>query len=251
MKELVSGRPNRLAFEYKFLTREDQRETIKRRALDLVAAARGKAMVIFLDKTARPFSQLLISLYGFIYPGEPLPAIRFINIGSEKGWPIVFYLKRKSGINYSGRLRENLGALKNQKEVGKLFGQENIDYLLRLLQTEQTGGQRLVVDDLVDSGTTRAVALRILSIADKRNHYHFFPFLESDNDRHRFCDIGRAPFLPWHGACTLVVDQNGGDDLSFRVNRQTDDWAVTQGLAVRQELQQLCQEVISEHSLVR
>lgn len=245
MKELVPGRP-RLTFEYKFLTKESQRETIKRRALDLVREAHGKDMVVFLDKSARPLSQMLITLYPYVYPGEVRPAVRFVNVGSEKSWPIICHLKRKLGHNYSGRLRENLGALKSQSEFIELFGQENTDYLRKLLQTEQAGGQRLVVDDLIDSGTTRAVALAILSVADRWNHYHFFPFLESDCDRSPFCDRGRVPFLPWHSSCTLVVDAEIEDDLSFRVNRQEGGWRLTQGLVVRRELHQLGREIISD-----
>lgn len=246
MKELVRVRPDRSVFEYKFLTKESQRETVKRRSLDLVAFARGKAMVIFLDKTARPFSQLFISLYRFTNPGEPLPAIRFINIGSEKGWPIVFYLKRKLGINYSGRLRENLEIF-NQDGIVKLFGQEKIDYLHRLLLTDRSGEERLVVDDLIYSGTTRSIALRILSGVDKRNNYLFFAFLKSDSDLDPFCDHGRVPFLPWHSSSTLVADTGIENDLSFQVNRQEGGWRFTQGLVVRHELRQLYQEIISEH----
>ncbi len=63
---------------YELLKSKAQREIVKRRAHDLVAAAHDKSMVIFLDKTARPLFQLLRSSYPIIYPQEILPAKRLI-----------------------------------------------------------------------------------------------------------------------------------------------------------------------------
>lgn len=236
---------------YEFLKSKTQKEVIKRRALDLATAAHGKSMIVFLDKTARPLYQLLRSSFSLVYPGEVLPRIRFVNIGSEKNNKIRSYIHEVQRGKYFGKLTDNLVEIKDKDDFVKIFGQENIDYLVDVFKPSKAGERRLIVDDLIDSGATRAISMMILSIIDPQSLYYYFPFLESDRDRRSFCDFGgTAPSFPWHSTFTLVHDQtinNMLDENSFKVQRERDFWKVEKSRVVRHELRQLCDELKSEY----
>lgn len=239
---------------YELLNSRSQREVVKRRALDLAVASHGKSMVIFLDKTARPLHQLLRECYPIIYPKEPLPKIKFVNIGTEKGWSIRNHLRKVLGERYSGDLVDNLGEIKDRNDLSRIFNHTNVDYLVKLFKSSKAGEQRLIVDDLTDSGTTKAIAIRILSCVDPQSRYDFFEFLKSDKDREPFRKGAIAPFFPWHSTYTLVHDQTADgllDENSFKVQPERDAWRVERSRLVRDELHKLCGELKSEYHPVR
>ena len=254
MKEFDYHWPGEPNFHYELLCSRSQREVVKQRALDLAIASHGKSMVIFLDKTARPLYQLLRVSYPIIYPKESLPTIRFANIGTEKGWSIRSHLKKVLGESYGGDLVENLEEIRDINDLLCIFNRENVDYLVKTFKPSKAGEKRLIVDDLIDSGATKAIAIRILSCVDPQSRYKFFEFLKSDKDRKPFCSGTIAPFFPWHSTYTLVHDQTVDgllDENSFKVQPERDTWRVERSRLVRDELRQLCEELKSEHHPAR
>lgn len=97
------------------------------------------------------------------------------------------------------------------------FGKSNVSELEDIIE-RCPNGKRMVVDDIEETGTTQALALRILTLVDTGNLYGFFalrravhPHLEIPRPR---SDLD----LPWGSRHTLVRDRIVGgviDEGSF------------------------------------
>jgi len=191
---------------YTVLKDPEQREVIKRRAIDLANTAAGKQTVVFLDNTARPLAYLLNIVYPIVHPDKKLPDFKFLNIGSEKTDFPPF---------------ESLDELKHS------FGSENVDTLQKILHSDASE-ERLIVDEVSMTGKTKALTDKILRIADPKNKYSFFMFLESYKDQTPFMEIIRQPnaslatitfggaHMPWSGSSTLNSDE--ADDSLFTLS---------------------------------
>jgi len=232
--------------EYEIIKDILQREVIKRRTVDLVRAAHGKSMVIFLDKTARPIASLFIPVYRHLYPSEPRPEVRFVNIGTEKRWTFTDFFGTDDWLEWRNLI--------NSVEVlRQVFGSDSVDYLIKVINPNLLG-PRLVVDETTASGRTKEIAIRTLSSADPSNHYEFFSFIESDGDKRLFRGYSGWAHVPWDGIMNLVEDLVVSGKVkteSFSVSPQWqvgDSSEVRDSLQVRHELAKLAKEIIRENS---
>lgn len=99
---------------------------------------------LFLDKGARPYVHLLKARWQARFPGEPVPAIRFTNIGREKS---SFYTK--SAHHYA-----DLDTVRSRGYVAQL--KKHFDF---------SGQNVLIVDDFTWSGRTVVYAQKLLAHA--------------------------------------------------------------------------------------
>lgn len=83
IKEL--GEP--LSGEYHVLVSRKDREQLGKEMLRFVEKVHDEHpdVLIFLDKSARPAAWFFSALWNEMYPDEPKPEIKFVNLGQEKG----------------------------------------------------------------------------------------------------------------------------------------------------------------------
>ena len=160
--------------DYEILKNPRQREVLKRRAVDLVNLSRRKnCSLLFLDRGARPLAYLFSKTFLKLYPQEKKPKIGFLNIGSEKTNHVNKIKKKNPGKELS---------------FNDIFETERIEELRQYLQ-KSTTKERLIVDDLIDSGDTKNLALDLLRSVDPDNNYEFYTFIKSGVDRDRFTEL--------------------------------------------------------------
>ena len=100
--------------------------------------------VIFLDKSARPLTTYFINLWRKKFPDKSLPKISFLNIGSE------LLLKNPSAIT----------TIINESEVKEEIARIRKEY--SYLKEAEQGSTVLIIDDVVFSGFTRDMSIKIL-----------------------------------------------------------------------------------------
>ena len=99
-------------------------------------------VVVFLDKSARPYSYLFKERWKALYPDSEVPQIRFANIGTEKD--------KRDYSPYKS----------NPEDLRKIFG------------SKQFSGKRiLIADDFVFSGLTLKYAKQLFSTAFPESAY--------------------------------------------------------------------------------
>lgn len=224
--------------EYEVITNPEQREIIKRRAIEMVEAAKDCEMVIFLDKTARPLSTLFRDLWPVIYPEKPMPALRFVNIGREKRRALEDFAERLP------HLETDLLKLFNSKgDLEEIYGTENIAELEKVISSQRSG-KRLIVDEIEGSGLTAMLAKKILQMIDPNSHYSSFALLESDKDIKSFTLGEDPPVVPWDNYYSLVSEPL---PRSF-VTVPGDEYFRETGLQARTELKMLAQEAAKEYA---
>lgn len=180
---------------YILLPDPQMRQILFERSLEMVEAARDCDSVIFLDKGARPFSYLLAKLYPLLYPGDKAPDFKFLNIGKEK----IYFLKAKQWLDHEEKYLDNpewFPFLETVNDLIRVFGEGETEELLSVVDFKSIG-KRIVVDDLVYRGESRALALKILRIVDPGSMHTFFPFLDTPERRFVFMNINFVPHMPW------------------------------------------------------
>lgn len=225
---------------YKILSNPNQREVIKRRAIDLAHSARSAQTVIFLDRSARPLAHLMRQVFPIVYPDAELPKIKFLNIGSEKKEPKEI----ESAISHIAA-NDDLSPLKTLDDLKTIYGAENIDDLQKVLKSSDKPENRLVVDEVVFSKGTKTLTERILGIADPANTYSFFPFLDSPEDERPFrTGVGHTsvPWVPWSGASPLTKGEDGSD-LSFTLSGEFSKSGRDEIMRINSEFRMLAEEI--------
>ncbi|MDD5726350.1 MAG: hypothetical protein PHC53_02965 [Patescibacteria group bacterium] len=150
------------AHSFEILNNPEGREVLLSRIDDLIRGVRLKKTdtVIFLDKSARPLAWLFNERYKRIFPGETIPAIRFINIGPkpiEEDWrSAIEYQDDQFGVFSEKELKRKLMI---QSEVPTK--QERYDaYIQRVHELQRIFGSRFLgkritlVDEIVHTGNS-------------------------------------------------------------------------------------------------
>lgn len=239
MKDTLRPTPD---FTYQCIVDPTQREVLMRRGLDLVRYAHDKDidMMIFLDKTARPLHQFMITLWPEIFPGQKHPAVKFVNLGTEKTELLRkfhYEILHVTPKVYSPSLN-----LHDQKELPAIYGLESINRLKAVLHSP-TPQRRLVVDEISVSGRTIDLANTIFTLIDPKHSYKYFIFIDS------FCRLPfggnswQAAFVPWHSESTLVYNYPMIDN-SFESLPEKRQAHIDSGLQVRRELRQIAKDAL-------
>lgn len=223
--------------EYKVITNPEQREIIKRRAIEMVEAANGCETVIFLDKTARPLSTLFCDLWSTIYPEKSMPVVRFANIGREKRQVLEDFNQRRDLFKH-----DLLKLFNSKSDLERIYGEGNIAELEAIIASGKAG-KRLIVDEIEGSGLTMMIAKKILQTIDPQGGYSSFIFLESDKDIESFTLGEDPPIVPWDTYYALVSEPL---PRSF-VAVSGEEYFRETGLQARTELRMLAQEAAKDY----
>lgn len=226
--------------QYEIITNSEQREVIKRRAIDMVEAAKDCEMVVFLDKKARPLSTLFTNLFPVVNPDQPTPQIRFLNIGEEKRQVLEDYCEKTQGgvpADYPDGL---LDLVRDRQDLAQIFGEQNVNDLA-LAIGEESVGKVLVVDELKGFGFTHSFADRVIQTINKTLGTENFVFFDSEKDKAVFSQNWG---LPWSSDTTLVRDESRESFIS-KVDYRS--WTKEEGLAVRRDFKMLAQEAAKEY----
>lgn len=176
LKEELGFSEERLALIYDPHVRSE----IRTRTVDMIRAAEHVGTVFFLDHNARPLAHLFRKGFPLVFPDKSLPAIRFLNLGSEKQLPVNHYQDRTKDPREHWQ-RPSYAMIETEEDVVNIFGDENTQVLKQLLHIGETHEQRLIVDETVSSGRTQKIAMRVTSALDKVNTYSFFDFWVNQN----------------------------------------------------------------------
>ena len=233
----------------------EQRVAVMRNAVRMMEALPGYETVFFLDKTARPLSQFVYDLWDGFYPGIQMPRIDFINIGSEKTNLVAEY-------NPGGKTRTNIfdragitTKIKSLGDIKTIFGEGNTEVLQSILQSGE-GGRRLVVDEISQSGNTKLLTRRLLTLADPLNRYDLFTFLDDEQSisPFRLHNRGDDAFVPWQSSGTLVDEGKnsaGFDDYAaFTSTPITSERLLERGRQLLQEFSAISGDIVSNRSVL-
>jgi hypothetical protein len=240
---------------YSILTNPEQRKILKEKVKQLAIQAKDANMVIFLDKSTRPIAHFFEKIYPTLNPDTQLPEIRFINLGTEKLFPLV-----KWGQQHGVQPPMVAEKLLTPDSIGEIFGVENIDSLRKLLTTDKPSepeSKRIIVDDVMHTGRSMRIALKLASLLDNKNNYQGFFVLETDQEKAPFMRK-ELPFMPW-GGITGVEDpvQQERDPFSqfgfenkrsFISARPRNQESIQKNRDLRKDLDFLAEEIKAEQS---
>ncbi len=237
----------RVPTEYQII-HPDSAPLLKDRAIAMAAAAHENDAVIFLDKKARPLAHLFGRVFPALYE-DVLPEVRFMNFGSEKKIEIdnVYAYADKDTRSRFTRLRQE-NPFTSRDELVTVFGTDNIEELEAMIHHPSMGPNRLIVDDLSNSGKTKLLAKHVLSTLDPESTYTTFAFFTQDQRRQRH------QYWRMH---VDVRDRNikddpfmfRRDDRSFRVQRApSNDLERENNYLLRQDFDLLAHEIYIDRS---
>lgn len=245
-----------LEIRYRILTNPEQRKILKERVIELAKQAKDVGMILFMDKSARPIAHLFKRVFPIFNPDTQPPDIKFLNIGIEKFSPIV-----KWGEGQKIKPPIVIEQVLTQDSITQIYGKKNIEYLEKLLKGNgskiKSEQKRIIVDDLLHSGRSLRIALKMASLLGKEHNYKGFSFLETDQEKEPFIGKGGLPFMPWKGI-TGVEDpvqeerdpfsQFGHEDKRSFVSAGIKNQELLQkNTVLRRDLDLLAKEIKSEH----
>ena len=178
-----------------------QKEVLRERAQELVRlVVKGEyPCLIFLDNSARPLAWMFQEAWKKYVPERKQPAIRFVNIGREKGdvinWESMGPYKGDYNTNeeYENATKEFWSKLDSSEYLKKL------KLSLEEIFSESKNRSILLVDDYISSG---------FSIELARGFFrHNFPdigidshsFLEREDENVFSKERWNGTYLPWNG----------------------------------------------------
>ena len=229
-------------FDYQILRNHLQREVIKSTAITMTEQASYADTLVFLDKTARPLSELVRDLWPAINGTRKLVPIRFLNLGSEKVSILRNFAQESSHLAPQEAIDSYIGLIKDKHSLEEVYGKENAKELFDMLKSCK-GKNRLVIDEATDSGNTQKVAAARFCSADPENKYPFLTLHDPDLDRQPFM-ASYSPMTPWHSTLALVDDLRR-ERASFRVDRLENVEYYQKGRQLRKEFDALASEITS------
>lgn len=211
---------------FEILENEAAREVIKQRMLHFTEAVHDKGIdtLVFLDKSARPFSWMFRKLWKGLYPERQLPEVKFVNIGTG------------DGIHHGNRFKEDpvdahggipdaalqrmfddewLGGDELSGELKEIALQETdlIEQMRATFSKRFDGKDVLVVDEYVLGGTTllqahllfdasfpeaksvQSTGLFIQDVVNKEQEKH--PVIARAEELHDDQEVFITDLVPW------------------------------------------------------
>ena len=232
---------------------------MKERTKELVEriANEDVRLVVFLDRSARPVSWMLRAAWNEFADGNPMPKIKFANIGSEKK-DVVGYVTPPRPYNFNTKkvyeevARDYWGKLggseeyieKMKRDVGGLFPQKR-DAQWRYSSQE---GEILIVDDSACSGFTLELAAGFFQNHFPQAYVNTYSFLRRE-DAALFKNNELGPeklwqgvYLPWNTDKTLTLLEEREDSKKITATPERDPEKRTRGIQLKRELEGLFQD---------
>ncbi len=228
-----------------YLFNGQQKEVLTRRSFELASKVHSSSYsaVIFLDNTGRILGEGFQVLYQKLYFADP-PEVGFINIGNEK----VAHVANQSIAGVKPRdmdaAREYINSLQNENDLKNAFGIENIDQLKRYLNSFPPGN-KLIVDDLTITQTSKHLSLKSAELLDPDSDYSYFLLLEDEKDRWSFITEDGDTRLPWSNRWTLREDDP--DNLGSFFSREQQDSELNYAYRLRDDYLRLLSEAADKN----
>ncbi len=205
---------------------KEQIDVLRKRTRELVGEIikNEYSVLVFMDRSARPISWMIRAAWDKYADGKPIPAIRFVNIGREKGDVVGW----SSSPDYYVDSEDSNGIIPGEKkrEIEKKFWSrlEGEDYLKSFkkgLEQEISGGKILLVDDYISSGYS-------IGLAKNYFRYHFpevdvygYSFLKNKDEIVFSKKDWRGTHLPWNTdkAYTLLSEEDDASNVTAKVEK--------------------------------
>lgn len=200
---------------YEILANPDARGRLKERVRSLTEQIHDRRIgaVVFLDKSARPFSWMASEIWKKRYEGEKMPEVRFLNMGTAsyendgaarrligKASEIPWYLSGDVARNVGARDLMNPDAWLSAADVPGQWQERIVEHVEELARLEETyrksfdGRDVLIVDDFVATGQSILAALAVMNAAFPRAEFRATALFKSAGIG-KAADRARVPWL--------------------------------------------------------
>lgn len=228
---------------------ETQKEILIQRTKDLIdiIVKNERGVIFFLDRSARPLAWALQAAWPKYAGDRPMPKIKFINIGREKGdlvgWgsgPQDYEFDSRAEFKkareifwskfdwekYVSRVRSDIAnALSDVDELDAFANNEFIDFQAAL-----------IVDDFLVSGFTQGLAQDFLVEHFPGMSFNTHTFFSEEDTKAFHNSAWNGAYAPWTGekAYTLMGDDHHPESLTSTPERDLEKRK--KGLALKREI---------------
>jgi hypothetical protein len=212
-------------------------ECIKERTQELIEdIIKNKSKILFfLDRSARPYSYMLQIAWDEDKYG-PMPKIKFLNIGREKGEVLGFYGGPPPHIDYDND-EEWIAAVEDY--WNKLDSKDYISNI-KIDISNDPKDSIMIVDDCESSGFTMGLARSFIDhhFPERKNRSHLF-FKDEDKKIFNGNKEANGIIMPWYDdkSYTLLSDEEDPTKVIAKAERNSKKRS--KGIALRKEIKQL------------